>query len=81
MIVGIQGKKKKILHIISTWGSTDCWNSVIMSHDVTRCYTMSHDVTFSKWEKLCHRTQELCESRGGRPGLPVPDSPYGLCGT
>ena len=25
------------------------------------------------------RTQ-LCESRGGRPGLPVPKSPYGLCG-
>ena len=24
--------------------------------------------------------QELCESRGGRPGLPVPNSPYGLCG-
>ena len=23
----------------------------------------------------------LCESRGGRPGLPVPNSPaYGLCG-
>ena len=27
-----------------------------------------------------HRAQELCESRGGRPGLPVPNSPYGLCG-
>ena len=26
------------------------------------------------------RAQELCESRGGRPGLPVPDSPYGLRG-
>ena len=26
------------------------------------------------------RVQELCESRGGRPGLPVPDSPYSLCG-
>ena len=26
------------------------------------------------------RAQELCESRGGRPGLPVPSSPYGLCG-
>ena len=25
-------------------------------------------------------TQELCESRGGRPGLPVPNNPYGLCG-
>ena len=25
------------------------------------------------------RSQELCESRGGRPGLPVPNSPYGLC--
>ena len=24
--------------------------------------------------------QELCESRGGRPGLPVPNKPYGLCG-
>ena len=24
--------------------------------------------------------QELCESGGGRPGLPVLDSPYGLCG-
>ena len=26
------------------------------------------------------RAQELCESRGGRPGLPVPDNPYGLSG-
>ena len=25
------------------------------------------------------RAQELCESRGGRPGLPVPNSPYSLC--
>ena len=22
----------------------------------------------------------MCESRGGRPGLPVPNNPYGLCG-
>ena len=27
------------------------------------------------------RAQELCESRGGRPGrIPVPNSPYGLWG-
>ena len=26
------------------------------------------------------RAQELCECRGGRPGLPVPSSLYGLCG-
>ena len=26
------------------------------------------------------RAQELCESRGGRPGVPVPNSAYGLCG-
>ena len=26
------------------------------------------------------RAQELCESRGGRPGLPHPNIPYGLCG-
>ena len=24
--------------------------------------------------------QELCKSRGGRPGLPAPNSPYCLCG-
>ena len=24
--------------------------------------------------------QELCEIRGDRPGSPVPNSPYGLCG-
>ena len=22
----------------------------------------------------------MCESRGGSPGLPVPNNPYGLCG-
>ena len=26
------------------------------------------------------RAQGLCESRGGRPGLPVPNSPYGPFG-
>ena len=30
--------------------------------------------------KRRRRVQESCESRGGRPGLPVPNSPYGLCG-
>ena len=27
-----------------------------------------------------YRAQELCESRGGRPGLPVPNRLYGLSG-
>ena len=26
------------------------------------------------------RAQELCKGRGGYPGLPVPNSLYGLCG-
>ena len=26
------------------------------------------------------RVQEACLSRDGRPGLPDPNSPYGLCG-
>ena len=29
---------------------------------------------------MVSRAQELCKSRGGRHGLPVPNSPYGLCG-
>ena len=31
-------------------------------------------------KKYCTRAQELLESRGGCPGLPIPNSPYGLCG-
>ena len=26
------------------------------------------------------KAKELCESRGGRPGFPVPDNPYSVCG-
>ena len=29
---------------------------------------------------LKNRGHELCESRGGRPGLPIPNSQYGLFG-
>ena len=36
--------------------------------------------TFEEEEEVHYRAPELCESRGSRPGLPVPDSPYGLCG-
>ena len=28
-------------------------------------------------EQNIFRAQELCESGGGRPGLPVPNKPYG----
>ena len=31
-------------------------------------------------EGSTYRAQELREDRGGRPGLPVPNRPYGLCG-
>ena len=31
-------------------------------------------------ELVFSRAQELCGSRRGRPGLHVPNSPYGLCG-
>ena len=29
---------------------------------------------------MLSRAQELCEGRGGRPGLPIHSSPYGLHG-
>ena len=31
-------------------------------------------------QKPGYRAQELCESRGGRPGLPVPNKTYGFWG-
>ena len=30
--------------------------------------------------KIPHKAQELCESRSGCPGLPVPNKPDGFCG-
>ena len=29
---------------------------------------------------MFHSSGPVCESGGGRPGLPVPNSPFGLCG-
>ena len=37
-------------------------------------------VTLEEEVGIIHRAEELCERRGGRPGLPVPNKPYGLCG-
>ena len=31
-------------------------------------------------EHLVIRAQEVCESRGGRPELPIPNKPDGFCG-
>ena len=38
----------------------------------------SHHGLCGRKAKLKNRAQELCESRGGRPGLPVLNSPYAL---
>ena len=33
-----------------------------------------------KKKAVWFKAQELCESGGDRPGFPIPNSPYGLCG-
>ena len=47
--------------------------SLKLKHTLRRCYSVP-SVT------LNFRVQELCESRGGCPELPVPNNPYDLCG-
>ena len=37
-------------------------------------------IIFGRQMRESNRAQELCKNRGGRPGLPVPNSPYGVCG-
>ena len=34
----------------------------------------------TNWPTYASELKELCESRGGRPVLPVPNSSYGVCG-
>ena len=39
-------------------------------------------LVFKVWGSLIYLQSSgaVCECRGGRPGLPAPNSPYGLCG-
>ena len=39
-----------------------------------------HHAYFYYRDSYLFRAQELCENPVGRPGLPVPDKPYGFCG-
>ena len=41
---------------------------------------VSVDVKQHLNRNVSFRAQELRDSGGGRPGLPVPNNPYGLCG-
>ena len=52
-----------------------------VSADLNQHCTLSLSLCLSLSLSLSvFRAQELCESRGGGPGFPVPDSLYGLCG-
>ena len=54
-----------------SYNTTSCFET---TGDTTCCFKALSIVTSSV------RAQELCESRGGRRGLPVPNNSYGLCG-
>ena len=41
---------------------------------------VSVDVKHHVYLLIHLKAQELCENRGGRPGLPVPNKPCGFCG-
>ena len=41
---------------------------------------LSASYKLSDVQSSARRAQELCENRGGHPGLPVPNSPYHICG-
>ena len=46
---------------------------------VARGFDVATSVLTAVWSRP-QLTDELCESRGGRPGLPVPNKPDGVCG-
>ena len=60
-----------------------CAQQTTSQHNVRICSTMKENLDLKpSWVCIICKNQssELCESRGGRPGLPVPISAYGLCG-
>ena len=67
IVCTIQKKKKKKFSSVR-FKIASVWWWLRASVDVKRHWTKAWAV------------RELCESRGGRPGLPVLNRPYGLCG-
>ena len=71
-------QRVQYFHAYRQW--RDCAD-VDARSDCTRGQAVQHRMK----DRVCTagratRAQELCESRGGLPGFPVPNSPYGLCG-
>ena len=70
---------KNVPHVYSRRGILRIRNAfiIIMQCIKTACFDLlvQHFV-----DRQLVRAQEMCESQGGSPGLPVPDSPYGLYG-
>ena len=68
------------------WGSLKIWTSQEIVRAPWRyIYISTSGNSYISLQRvvLGHygiRTQELCESRGGRPGIPVPKKPDGFCG-
>ena len=56
-----------------------CGSENCMHHGILVLWE-SISITMWTFRHIPIRTQELCESRAGRPGLPTPNSPYGLYG-
>ena len=54
--------------------------SYISPTDRLRDFDKETSISQGKGTRVFLRAQNLSESRGGRPGLPVPNKPYGLCG-
>ena len=82
------GVAEKILAIINYWTTG---NNMVIDH--VRKNECEVRAWAGRWHRqaICSsevpsrllspfRAQELCESRDDRPGFPVPNSPYGLCG-
>ena len=53
--------------------------SILLLHGSGTDWLTRQSLQFTRFPFFI-RAQELCESRGGRPGLTVPNSPYSLCG-
>ena len=66
-----QGRSQHHRRCILSW----CLCTLYLVHQCTSSYVLIHNTLY-----MYFRAMGLCVSRGGRPGLPVPNSPYGLCG-
>ena len=78
--VAVLGSPSLIVLMVSVDVKQHCTRGQDRGQELSECRGALLGLPFIIVRMISVDVKQPCESRGGRPGLPVHNSPYGLCG-